>query len=142
MTRRHDVDPSPRSWLRRKQRAIAGPVMIVPIMPVEGEAARELLDTEPELGPWLIQNGETGDFLRAFDPEWTPSGEPGYPCGRVDWTSDIDAARTFDTAQAAVDLYGTQSQTTPVRPDGRPNKPLTGVRMIVVVTKSKANRGR
>jgi len=41
------------------------------------------------------------------------------------FTDDRDDALEFANAGAAMDFWRTQSLTVPIRPDGRPNKPLT-----------------
>lgn len=60
-----------------------------------------------------------GDYL-----EWS---DPNAKFGRGDegWTSDIDRAKKFDTFDAAMKCWNTQSTLVPTRLDGRPNKPLT-----------------
>lgn len=60
-----------------------------------------------------------GRFLKRFDPE----AHDGL--GEAEWTPDRAAAMRFPDATAAMRLWNTQSQTRPLRGDGRPNKPLT-----------------
>lgn len=66
-----------------------------------------------------------GSFLAGFDPDWRPDDRPVYPCGRVDWTPKLADALRFDTAVDAWSLWTSTSSRIPVRPDGRPNRPLT-----------------
>lgn len=47
--------------------------------------------------------------------------------GHMTFTDDIDKALKFATAGDAIALWGTQSKTKPLRPDGQPNKPLTAL---------------
>lgn len=62
---------------------------------------------------------ERGYFLRSFDVD----AHDGR--GDVTWTADIVQAMRFDSFRAAMEAWRTQSTVQPLRPDGKPNRPLT-----------------
>jgi|SRR5580693_650977 len=51
--------------------------------------------------------------------------------GRIWLTANRDEARKFASASAALEAWNTVSKSRPVRPDGRPNKPLTALSIHV-----------
>jgi hypothetical protein len=51
--------------------------------------------------------------------------------GRIWLTADRDKAHKFASAAEAMAAWGAVSKTRPVRPDGRPNKPLTALSIHV-----------
>lgn len=55
--------------------------------------------------------------------------EAGYGTLAVDVTDDPKKAMQFTHAVDAFAYWKTQSKTEPLRPDGLPNRPLTGVNM-------------
>jgi hypothetical protein len=67
----------------------------------------------------LIQDFETGDYLKRFDPEFA-NGR-----GAAWWTDDPAKAMRFEDSMAAFQFWKTQSTTRPIREDGKPNRPLT-----------------
>jgi hypothetical protein len=71
-----------------------------------------------------LANGRTdgvpvGSYLASYDPE----GADGT--GLVQWTRDPAQAMTFATTEAASACYRAVPYNRPLRPDGRPNRPLT-----------------
>lgn len=46
-------------------------------------------------------------------------------------TADVAQARLFDTASEALDYWQRQSTVVPLRPDGKPNRPLTALTVEV-----------
>lgn len=56
-----------------------------------------------------------GAWLAAYDPD----------AERIEWTTEPAKAMRFVDGKAAVECYRTQSRTTPLRYDGKPNRPLT-----------------
>jgi hypothetical protein len=60
-----------------------------------------------------------GDFLVAFDVE----ARDGR--GEAIWSPDIKKAMKFPDAISAMRAWKSQSQTRPIRDDGKPNRPLT-----------------
>jgi hypothetical protein len=60
-----------------------------------------------------------GSYLASYDPE----GANGN--GIAKWTLDPAQAMTFPTAEAASACYRAVPLNRPLRPDGRPNRPLT-----------------
>jgi hypothetical protein len=59
-----------------------------------------------------------GAFLKSYDPE-AHDGQ-----GWAKWTTDPDDALLLADAVAAMQLWQTVPASRPVRPDGKPNRPL------------------
>lgn len=77
---------------------------------------------------------ESGLYVATYDPHFVPPPpHPRYPSGVVTTTADITKALRFPSTFDALDAWRTQSSTVPLRPDGRPNRPLSS-RMIEFVT--------
>jgi hypothetical protein len=55
--------------------------------------------------------------------------------GEADFTDNINEALHFPTAGEAFDAWRTQSKKRPLRPDGKPNRPLTAFTMTVETLK-------
>lgn len=72
----------------------------------------------------VIRRYETDEFLKSFDPDAHAPGVP-FPTGYAEWTADPKEAMVFGNAGEAIQFYRTQSKVTPLRPDGKPNLPLT-----------------
>lgn len=66
-----------------------------------------------------------GCYLAAYDVDHRPDGRAVYPCGRAEWTHDLNEALTFDRPGDAFAVWQEQSRLVPYRPDGEPNRPLT-----------------
>src|SRR5688572_16043371 len=62
---------------------------------------------------------QKGDYLEFADPD------ANNGMGDDRWTDDINKAKKFATFQAATECWQMQSTVQPIRPDGRPNRPLT-----------------
>jgi hypothetical protein len=61
-----------------------------------------------------------GHYLESYDPDW-----PDHPLGQARFTRNIAYAKTYaDAGEAFADLMRVRAQD-PVRPDGKPNRPLT-----------------
>lgn len=60
-----------------------------------------------------------GYYLASYDPE----GNDGQ--GMASWTPHRGEAMTFATARDALSCLRAVPNNRPVRPDGRPNRPLT-----------------
>lgn len=71
-----------------------------------------------------------GKFLKSYDPDWQPPGYTGPQSGRAEWTDNIHEAMHFSDQVAAYRCYMAQSKTVPVRPDGKPNRPLTAYSIL------------
>lgn len=69
----------------------------------------------------MVANDETPDwqYLESFDLE-AYNGR-----GSVKLTRDVKHAMRFPDHGVAMETWRQQSQTVPVRPDGKPNRPLT-----------------
>jgi hypothetical protein len=59
-----------------------------------------------------------GQYLQWYDP-----GAPGVSVGG--WTPDLAQAQKFPDMEAAFRCYNQVHPVQPLRPDGKPNKPLT-----------------
>jgi hypothetical protein len=70
-------------------------------------------------------NVDEGDYLKSYDPD----AHDGF--GHSEWTSDPAEALTFDNATDALALWKQPSTVRPLRPDGKPNRPLTAVSITV-----------
>lgn len=66
-----------------------------------------------------------GAYLESFNPE-AYDGR-----GVAEWTTDAARAARFPTREAAVRAWHGVPNCRPVRPDGRPNKPLTAYSLAV-----------
>jgi len=128
---------------------IAGPVVVTG--PDDGDGNVTALDQDtilglfgrpavvvpPEsaVGPFVMVNmgdadgldrsGMRGGFLKSFDPE-AHNGR-----GVVSWTRNLDEARLFETQTQVWSLWHTVPRNLAIRPDGRPNKPLTAWHIMV-----------
>lgn len=66
-----------------------------------------------------------GQFLVAYDPEALGG------MGSFVWSSDVSQAMQFSDAGEAFKLWTSIPVSRPVRPDGKPNKPLTAFTISV-----------
>jgi hypothetical protein len=84
----------------------------------------------PSSKKYVIRDVTTEEYLASFDPDVR---EPGvdYPTGYAEWTSVPGEAMTFPTHAEALIFWKTQSTATPLRPDGKPNRPLTAFSISV-----------
>jgi hypothetical protein len=62
---------------------------------------------------------KAGQYLESFDPD--AYGGRGY----VTWTPELSKAMRFASVAEAFDMRKCQSAVRPLRPDGKPNRPLT-----------------
>lgn len=74
-------------------------------------------------------NGEpcphAGQWLSHFDVD-AYNGQ-----GWCEFTDNIRKAKRFDTFEAAMTFWKQQSKVQPLRPDGRPNRPLTALTAVI-----------
>lgn len=84
--------------------------------------------------PFVIVNVADGQLLEHYDPEYTLDPEDPRT-GLAVWTDDPASAMTFEDFAAAWTTYTQQSVTKPLRPDGKPNRPLTTYTVEVRVAK-------
>lgn len=75
------------------------------------------------VGLYAYAHAGTGEAVNA----WVKSYDPDAFDGRGDaaFTSDPDEALRFEHAGEALEFWKQTSVVRPVRPDGRPNRPLT-----------------
>lgn len=62
-------------------------------------------------------------FVKEFDPD--VRGEAPYPTGELVTTNEKAEALQFLSFRDAYEFILQQSTVTPLRPDGKPNRPLT-----------------
>ena len=72
-------------------------------------------------GIWIFQ---ADGWLEMYDPDGGPL-EISYPTGVYGVTTDTRKAMAFQCATDAWAFWHQQSRRTPLRPDGKPNRPLT-----------------
>jgi hypothetical protein len=58
-------------------------------------------------------------WLLSYDPD----GRRGM--GSIHFTDSVDEAKRYDSAHAVLEEWRRQSGVRPMRPDGKPNRPLT-----------------
>ena len=76
----------------------------------------------------FIDNAEppaVGSYLQDYDPEYAGGR------GQANWTTDPAKALIFNTGAEAVALYMSVPKTRPLRPDGKPNRPLTTYTVVI-----------
>lgn len=66
-----------------------------------------------------------GQYLVSFDPEALGG------MGSFIWSPDIEQAKRFPDAMEALRVWNAVPKCRPVRPDGKPNKPLTAFTVSV-----------
>ena len=52
--------------------------------------------------------------------------------GRIVMTQKLEEAKRFDSPGEALEYYRTASKVVPLRPDGRPNRPLTAYNVQIM----------
>lgn len=67
-----------------------------------------------------------GDYVKTFDPDLNGGR------GHIMVTRKTKNAMKFPTKEKATEFYLIQSKVTPLRPDGQPNRPLTGFTVEIV----------
>jgi hypothetical protein len=67
----------------------------------------------------IEENIELGPYLEWSDPD----AKNGFGDDR--WTEDVAKAKRFPSFAAAMECWQEQSTVRPIRPDGRPNRPMT-----------------
>lgn len=81
----------------------------------------------------------SGEYIAGYDPDEHAPGIP-FPTGFVQSTDDRAMALQFATLEDAVAFILQPSKITPLRPDGKPNRPLT--RLSLVIEWVPSYRGR
>lgn len=81
------------------------------------------------------QDAPAGQYLSSYDPE----AHGG--CGFATWTPDPAAAMTFEDASAAFEFSQQVPRCRPVRPDGKPNRPLTAFTIAIMPDGEQATAG-
>jgi len=70
-----------------------------------------------------ISDEATGEMIQAFVQECNVDAHGGR--GAVLLTYDIHQAKHFSSVMEAMEFWKRQSNVLPIRPDGKPNRPLT-----------------
>lgn len=73
-----------------------------------------------------------GQYLVDYDPTWLDIGEYGLLIKTLKTSPDIADAKRFDDAGAAFECWRMVSPNNPMRPDGKPNRPLTAFTVELV----------
>lgn len=73
---------------------------------------------------WVYRNEPTGEVISAWlkDFDFDAGGGAGF----LTATPNRDEAKVFEDVAALHAYYTTQSTVLPLRPDGKPNRPLSG----------------
>lgn len=71
-----------------------------------------------------LEGGSLPAYLKSFDPDVQGPDKP-YPTGDLTVTLNPAHARRFETKGECFALWKLQSTVCPLRPDGRPNRPLS-----------------
>jgi hypothetical protein len=69
-----------------------------------------------------------GRYLKSYDADYVPDGPTAmasWVTGKATFTDDPRDGLRFDNMAAAFECWKRQSTVQPLRPDGRPNRPLT-----------------
>ncbi len=74
-------------------------------------------------------NGDECPFANLFVERFEFDGHDGRGFGW--YTADLNAAQKFNSKMEAFEFIKTQSTTHPIRPDGKPNRPLTGATVMI-----------
>lgn len=73
-----------------------------------------------------LDDGGEDVYLADWDVDWQPEGwESPLPTGYAQFTANPDDAHVFASFEEAIGVWRQQSTRTPLRSDGRPNRPLT-----------------
>lgn len=72
-----------------------------------------------------------GQYLKSYDP----NAHDGR--GTAEWTADIDAAMVFSDPTSLLKYWKQVSRVRPVRPDGKPNRPLTAFTILIEPAREK-----
>lgn len=78
---------------------------------------------------YVIEVVDQDRYLESYDLEF-PNAKV-YPTGRAEFTEKLSKAMRFDSFREAMDTWKSQSITVPLRPDGKPNRPLTAFTVTI-----------
>lgn len=73
---------------------------------------------------YVLKIVDNGEYLQFYNPDQHAPGER-FPTGSVVTTKSVRKAKRFPDMVAALQEWQRQSTVTPLRPDGKPNRPLT-----------------
>ena len=80
------------------------------------------MDEQQEVVIIAHNRGVEGQYLQDFNPD--AHGADLYPTGWATFTDDLNKAKRFNGPADALKYIMQVPKICPVRPDGRPNKPL------------------
>ena len=88
---------------------------------------------------FVLREVLSGAYIKSFDPDEHAPGMP-YPTGLVDVTKHRREALHFATAGDALAFICQQSKSVPLRPDGKPNRPLSALTLLIEPVPSHSGR--
>ena len=88
---------------------------------------------------FVLREAWTDKYLLSFDPKGHAL-RFSDPTGRVEFTMRRSKALHFATAADALAFISQQSEVAPLRPDGRPNRPLSAITWLIEPVPSRLGR--
>lgn len=79
----------------------------------------------------ILDGPLAGEWVQTFDPDASAYDPPRYPTGSGSSTADPAKALRFDDPGEALEYWHQPSTVVPLRPDGKPNRPLTAFTVTV-----------
>jgi hypothetical protein len=71
-------------------------------------------------------------FMVSFDHDYANFEDGMLRLGDGKFSPDMDEAKRFPDAESALDFWRKQSTKHPLRPDGKPNRPMTGMNVAPI----------
>jgi hypothetical protein len=81
--------------------------------------------------PYVIVDVQSGQYLEHYDPDVVPADPTDPRTGLAEWTRDVGRAMKFATNAAALRCWQATSTVRPLRPDGKPNRPLSAFTVLI-----------
>lgn len=88
---------------------------------------------------FTLREVASGAYIQSFDPGVSMPGRT-YLTGRVEFTKSRAQALHFVTLGDVLDFINQQPEHAPIRPDGKPNRPLTSLTLLVEAVPSHFGR--
>jgi len=89
-----------------------------------------VIEVQDAVGPAVHTSGNVRGYVSFFDPD----AHNGM--GELRTTLDLDEALMFVDMEDAWEYWRTQSRVLPLRPDGKPNRPMTAFTVTVEAVES------
>lgn len=80
---------------------------------------------------YRIRITDLEQWLVSFDPEISETDPPTYPTGYLITSSAPEQALKFPSFLHAAAYWKMESKSVPLRPDGKPNRPLTAYSVTI-----------